>query len=213
MIQLIRRLASPPNQILTTLQPTPSTVLFRVSTRPVPKTLLAILNQYVSLLLRILIGGLALLSLLVKWDFASDSLLGSLLRSLAETSVGNKIESTQWRFLGPGVMILLWFVLRRGYTEESLLVLKGLGLQTSTSSSTYLQAATTRFIPTTSVQDIFIHEAFKGFEVRYYLAVVIQGEGDVVVVFPALLPRRAILEEVWRGAKACLYEHSRSNKG
>lgn len=213
MIQLIRRLASPPNQILTTLQPTPSTVLFRVSTRPVPKTLLAILNQYVSLLLRILIGGLALLSLLVKWDFASDSLLGSLLRSLAETSVGNKIESTQWRFLGPSVMILLWFVLRRGYTEESLLVLKGLGLQTSTSSSTYLQAATTRFIPTTSVQDIFIHEAFKGFEVRYYLAVVIQGEGDVVVVFPALLPRRAILEEVWRGAKACLYEHSRSNKG
>lgn len=38
------------------------------------------------------------------------------------------------------------------------------------------------------------------------MAVVVKGEEDVVVVFPRLLPKRAILEEVWRGAKACLYE-------
>jgi len=68
--------------------------------------------------------------------------------------------------------------------EESLLVLRSLGIQTSTSSPTYLSTATTRFIPTTSIQDIFIHEAFKGFEVRFYLAIVVQGEDDVVVVFP-----------------------------
>jgi phosphatidylinositol glycan class H protein len=68
--------------------------------------------------------------------------------------------------------------------EESLLVLRGLGIQTSTSSPTYLSTATTRFIPTTSIQDIFIHEAFKGFEVRFYLAIVVEGEEDVVVVFP-----------------------------
>lgn len=35
--------------------------------------------------------------------------------------------------------------------------------------------------------DIFIHEAFRGFEVRYYLAVVVEGEGAVVVVFPVSL--------------------------
>lgn len=68
--------------------------------------------------------------------------------------------------------------------EESLLVLRGLGIQTTSSSSTYLQTATTRFIPTTAIQDIFIHEAFKGFEVRFYLAIVVEGEEDVVVVFP-----------------------------
>ena len=34
------------------------------------------------------------------------------------------------------------------------------------------------------IQDIFIHEAFKGFEVRFYLAIVVEGEEDVVVVFP-----------------------------
>jgi phosphatidylinositol glycan class H protein len=69
----------------------------------------------------------------------------------------------------------------------------------------YLRPATTRFIPTTSIQDIFIHEAFKGYEVRFYLAIVVKGEEDVVVVFPSLLPRREILEVVWRGARNCLY--------
>lgn len=69
-----------------------------------------------------------------------------------------------------------------------------------------MQGPTTRFIPTTSIQDIFIYEAFKGFEVKFYLAVVVAGEEDVVVVFSSLLPRRAILEEVWRGTKKCLWE-------
>jgi phosphatidylinositol glycan class H protein len=92
------------------------------------------------------------------------------------------------------------------YTEESLTVLRGLGIQTSTTSSTYLQTSTTRFIPTTSIQDIFIHEAFKGFEVRFYLVIVVEGEENVVVVFPRMLPRRAILEEVWRGSRKCLWD-------
>jgi phosphatidylinositol glycan class H protein len=97
-------------------------------------------------------------------------------------------------------------------TEESLTVLRGLGLQTSTTSSLYLRAPTTRFIPTTSIQDIFIHEAFKGFEVRFYLAIAVKGEEDVVVVFPRLLPCRAIVEQVWRGAMACLYKGAGTGK-
>ncbi|CZT21077.1 related to phosphatidylinositol N-acetylglucosaminyltransferase, putative [Ramularia collo-cygni] len=99
-----------------------------------------------------------------------------------------------------------WLVLRKGFTEESLLVIRGLGVQTSTSSPTYFWTSSTRFIPTSSIQDIFIYEAFKGFEVRFYLSIVVEGEEDVVVVFPSLLPRREILEQVWRGARACLYE-------
>jgi phosphatidylinositol glycan class H protein len=42
--------------------------------------------------------------------------------------------------------------------------------------------------------------------VRFYLTIVVEGEGEVMVVFPTLLPRRDILEVVWRGAKACLWE-------
>ena len=71
--------------------------------------------------------------------------------------------------------------------EESLLVLRGLGIQTSTSSPTYLSTATTRFIPTTQIQDMVINEAFKGFEVRYYLSIIVDGESEVVVVFPVRL--------------------------
>jgi phosphatidylinositol glycan class H protein len=63
-------------------------------------------------------------------------------------------------------------------------VLRGLGIQTNSSSATYLSTSSTRFIPTTAIQDIFIHEAFKGLEVRFYLAIVVEGEQDVVVVFP-----------------------------
>lgn len=33
----------------------------------------------------------------------------------------------------------------------------------------------------------------------------VKGEEDVVVVFPKTLPRRDVLEVVWRGARACLY--------
>ena len=98
-------------------------------------------------------------------------------------------------------------------TEESITLLRGLGVQTSTSSSTYLQTPTTRFIPTTSIQDIFIHEAFKGFEVRFYLMIVVEGEGEVVVVFPTLLPRRDILEVVWKGARGCLWEPPTDKEG
>jgi phosphatidylinositol glycan class H protein len=94
----------------------------------------------------------------------------------------------------------------RLHTEESLLVLRGLGIQTSTSSSTYLSTSSTRFIPTEKIQDILVNEAFRGFEVRYYLVVIVEGEEEVVVVFPKLLPRRKIVEEVWRGVRGCLYE-------
>ncbi|KAJ5722508.1 hypothetical protein N7488_000543 [Penicillium malachiteum] len=102
--------------------------------------------------------------------------------------------------------VVVYGVFRRGYTEESLLVIRGFGIQTSTSSSTYLSSAATRFIPTTQIQDIVIHEAFKGFEVRFYLAVIVEGEPDALVVFPHLLPKRKILEEVWRGSRRCLYD-------
>lgn len=68
--------------------------------------------------------------------------------------------------------------------EESLLVLKGIGVQTSTSSSYFFISPTTTFIPTTQIQDIIIHEAFKGFEVRFFLAIIVIGASEVVVVFP-----------------------------
>ncbi|KAL2159985.1 hypothetical protein VTH06DRAFT_1640, partial [Thermothelomyces fergusii] len=67
-------------------------------------------------------------------------------------------------------------------------------------------AAQTRFIPTEKIRDVLINEAFRGFEVRYYLCVVVEDEEDVVVLFPGTLPRRKIVEAVWRGIRGCLME-------
>ncbi len=62
--------------------------------------------------------------------------------------------------------------------------MRGLGVQTSSSARTLLALPTTRFIPASLVQDVFIHEAFRRFEVRFFLAVVVKDEPDLVVVFP-----------------------------
>ena len=112
------------------------------------------------------------------------------------------VKPVDWRLVATGSFLVLYFCLRKGYTgesckqcrppllraestlEETLLVLRGLGVQTSTSSPTYLSTSTTRFIPTTQIQDIVIHEAFKGLEVRFYLAIIVEGATEVVVVFP-----------------------------
>ncbi|KAK4115791.1 hypothetical protein N656DRAFT_683194, partial [Canariomyces notabilis] len=111
---------------------------------------------------------------------------------------------------------------------ESVLVLRGLGIQTRSSRGSfwagffgsdyyYYQSRwwawggwgwghQTRFIPTEKIRDVLINEAFRGFEVRYYLVVLVEGEEDVVVLFPRLLPRRKIVEAVWRGVRGCLFE-------
>lgn len=108
----------------------------------------------------------------------------------------------------PVCLALLYLTTLRIHTTESLLVLRGLGIQTSSTGGSYLASwrAGTRFIPTEKIRDVLINEAFRGFAVRYYLVVVVDGEDDVVVVFPRLLPRRAIVERVWRGVRGCLWE-------
>ncbi|KAF1838372.1 hypothetical protein BDW02DRAFT_564973 [Decorospora gaudefroyi] len=206
---LLHRLTSPPTQTLQILQPTSSTVTYTVSTRRVPKTLPARIGYHVYMVVRVLIGLAAVVLLWAKWRVSNQlptEFLQRVLGSAQEAHLVAVMETWQWRYLAPSACLVVFLVFRRGYTEESLTLLRGLGVQTSTTSSTYLQTPTTRFIPTTNIQDIFIHEAFKGFAVCFYLMIVVEGEEEVVVVFPRLLPRRDVLEVVWRGVRACLWE-------
>ncbi|KAK7517332.1 phosphatidylinositol N-acetylglucosaminyltransferase [Phyllosticta citriasiana] len=190
--------------------PTSTTVSFTVMTRPPAITLSQKIQVYFWYLLRICLGVLILSLFWAKTRMYCPLEEEGFEQLVWESRVGwglrNAVRAVDVRLLVAFGALGLWAVVRRGYTEESLLVLSGLGIQTSSSSPTYLSTATTRFIPTAAIQDIFIHEAFKGFEVKFYLAFVVEGEEDAVVVFPKLLPSRRIIEEVWRGAKACLYE-------
>ena len=218
--------------MLSIKRPTPTTVSYTVSTRSEPSTLAAQLINAISILLRLAAGLIVLIALLHEHQTLFHSTIYRLPPSLHSLlPAPPSILATLPPALRIGVYALvLWLVLRKGYTSESLLVVRGLGVQTATAGSSFLWGGSTRFIAASAVQDIFIHEAFRGFEVRFYLCIVVEGEEGVVVVFPvsnfvyraqssirracladmktqqSTLPRREILEEVWRGARACLYE-------
>ena len=185
---------------LTTHRPSPTTVLYTVSNASPRNTLPAKTLQYLLLLLRLAILFSTLLVLTLK-SLPSGPISPPLLSTLHAT-----LHNIPWLHVLAPSIVLLFLVLRRYHIEESLLTLRTLGIQTSSSSATYLLPSSTRFIPTSQIRDIFIHEAFLGFEVRYYLGVVVEGEEEVVVVFPKLLPGRAVVEEMWRGARWCLFE-------
>lgn len=207
-------------------RPSPTTAEFTVTTLPPPTITLRILRTLL-LILRIGLAITTALLLQARWlqsPFASplDSYMKPPSSWLSEYALWHVLALIHQSPLGallaraslaiplaaliPGATVLFYVLSLRVYSSESLLVLRGLGVQTSGSPRTYLTSAPTRFIPTEKIQDIFVNEAFRGFEVRYYLVVVVEGEEDVVVVFPGLLPRRHIVETVWRGARECLYE-------
>ncbi|KAK3315029.1 GPI-GlcNAc transferase complex, PIG-H component-domain-containing protein [Apodospora peruviana] len=222
-------------------RPSPTTAEFTVTTCP-PLTLPLRLALFGILLLRIATVGLVLLAIYTQYVAAtfttatspttlpdlslslslspSDlaSTLQALLSALLASPLGIWIAKASshlppYAFCGLSYLLLYISLVTRIHTTESVLVLRGLGIQTSSSSSSGA-IQKTRFIPTAQIQDVFINEAFRGFEVRYYLVVVVEGEEDVVVVFPRLLPKRRIVEAVWRGIRGCLYEQrSEANGG
>jgi phosphatidylinositol glycan class H protein len=210
---------------LRTRRPSPTTVEYIVSTSPPPTLPLRLLLGF-TILLRVIIGLSVLLLLYSKFllsaysiplepyssrpPLQSNEFLWYLAYKLTTSSLGafftHLSTLTPSIILIPSSATILYLLSLRLHTTESLLVLRGLGIQTSSSSDTFLSGSTTRFIPTEKIQDILVNEAFRGFEVRYYLVVVVEGEESVVVVFPRLLPRRQIIETVWRGVRGCLFE-------
>jgi phosphatidylinositol glycan class H protein len=210
---------------LRTRRPSPTTVEYTVSTAPALTLPLRLLFIF-TIVLRLLIGFSVLLLLYSKFLLSaysvpfksysprpptlSNAYIWHLAQALTTSRLGTLF--THLASLIPTLILLptsaslLYLLSLRLHTTESLLVLRGLGIQTSSSSSTFLSGSTTRFIPTEKIQDILVNEAFRGFEVRYYLVAVVEGEESVVVVFPRLLPRRQIVETVWRGVRGCLFE-------
>ncbi|KAK1772384.1 gpi c transferase [Phialemonium atrogriseum] len=217
-------------------RPSPTTAEFIVTTCP-PMTLALRLLLLAVFLGRLLLATSVLLLLHSKWelspfastasstttappptssssplDLLSASTLHHLLHLAHASAAGRPLArlaaATPAWALGPACLAALYASVVRAHATESLLVLRGLGVQTASTGATYLGggAGSARFIPTEKIRDVLINEAFRGFEVRYYLVVVVEGEEDVVVVFPGLLPGRRIVETVWRGVRGCLYE-------
>ena len=179
-------LKTPDIGMLSVKRPTPTTVSYTVSTRSESRTFTAQLSNAISIFLRLAAGILVLIALLHEHQTLFHRTTYSL-----PAKLNNLLPPTLplLATLPPTVRIcayalILWLVFRKGYTSESLLVVRGLGVQTATAGSSFLWGGSTRFIAASAVQDIFIHEAFRGFEVRFYLCIVVEGEEGVVVVFP-----------------------------
>jgi len=176
--------------MLTIKRPTPTTVSYTVSTRSEPTTLAAKLTNTIQLLLRLAAGIAVLLALLHEHQTAFQTTLYALpprLYSLLPfpfPALPSILATLPPALRISTYALVLWLVFRKGYTSESLLVVRGLGVQTATAGSSFLWGGSTRFIAASAVQDVFIHEAFRGFEVRFYLCIVVEGEEGVVVVFP-----------------------------
>lgn len=212
-------------------RPSPTTAEFTVTTCPPPTLPLRLLLLTLHLL-RLTLFTTAVLTLhthfflptttstttthqaLLPYLLAGDlpAALTTLLQAAHRSAPGTLLASLtaplpNWAAAGLAAAALYLAVAFQLHTTESVLVLRGLGIQTCRSGKFgFGWGAKTRFIPTEKIRDVLINEAFRGFEVRYYLVVVVEGEEDVVVLFPGLLPRRKIVEAVWRGVRGCLME-------
>ncbi|APA09417.1 predicted protein [Sclerotinia sclerotiorum 1980 UF-70] len=188
-------------------RPSPTTIEYTVSTHP-PLTLHLRILLTLTHILRITLA-LAILLLLYTYYLSilpAPAILSSLtIPSSIQHPLQTLTQNIPPLLLLPLTLLTLTLLTLRTHTTESLLILRHLGLQISSSPKSYLSTTKTRFIPSQKIQDIYINEVFRNFEVRYVLVVVVEGEAELVVVFERLLPGRDVLERVWRGGRRGLF--------
>lgn len=118
---LIDHLNSPPIQTLQVIQPTSSTITYTVSTRPIPKTVAALVGYYGGICLRVILGVTSMLLLWLKWRVTHAQSLDLLLGALGHDAEGQLVklaEACQWRYLVPSACLILFLVFRRNYTGK-----------------------------------------------------------------------------------------------
>ncbi|KAK9478024.1 GPI-GlcNAc transferase complex, PIG-H component-domain-containing protein [Lipomyces japonicus] len=203
------------NQIICRTAPTSNAVKYTVSTKVKYLTV-----AYVTAIsIRIFFIGLFILSVWLRLGYTRQqqhvalpygysTLISSHSQTIKLLQTGQEITSLSYDlviFL-TGLLSLFAFC-KRTTIEESFLVMNGLGIQLTSTGPTIFSSST-QFIPVELVQDVILYEGFKGFEVVFYMAVIVKDRSRLSVVFPTLLPRRAILEEVWRDVRKCLFQQT-----
>lgn len=96
--------------------------------------------------------------------------------------------------------------LLRPVRKESVLAIKGMGVQISHSGHLRKIGDSCLFIPYHDVLDILINEVFIGLQVLPVIQIVRKDSADLVLAFQSLTPPLADLEIVWRGLHKALIE-------
>ncbi|KAH6595086.1 hypothetical protein BASA50_006073 [Batrachochytrium salamandrivorans] len=81
-------------------------------------------------------------------------------------------------------------------TSESVLVFRDMGIQLHTRCWGGF-VSTTRFIPVSKILTVIINEGITLFQVKFYLAILVDGEDEMTVAFSKTLPRLHIIERVY----------------
>ncbi|KAF9105614.1 hypothetical protein BGX27_009547 [Mortierella sp. AM989] len=88
-------------------------------------------------------------------------------------------------------------------TEETILVIRDVGVQVKT---VFLGGrSSSRFIDRSKISDIIINEAITMMHIRVYMAIIVEGEDKMVVVFQHLLPRLKELLQAYHGARSIIF--------
>jgi len=155
---------------------------------------------------------------------------------LARNGSGSVIRgATAWSWLDPCIPVLLSFVWTRNrdslaaslsialalaffvwsrcnqVLHESVLVFPTLGIQLETHRghpSMEPLVVSRRFIHVSSLEDFVIHEGFRRWNVRYYLAAIKrsnQGVISIQVAFENILPYFPVLREVYLGVQEAMF--------
>ncbi|KAI8619599.1 GPI-GlcNAc transferase complex, PIG-H component-domain-containing protein [Chytriomyces sp. MP71] len=123
---------------------------------------------------------------------------------LAQTST-SLWDSILVRLLIP--IFILWLYWRSGTVrEESLLVIRNVGLQTRTTNA--LGSSSTTFVPVSKVAEVIVNEGITMFQVRYYLAVVVSDRKEMLVIFESFLPKLEYLKPVYWETRRILFNET-----
>ncbi|RIB27112.1 GPI-GlcNAc transferase complex, PIG-H component-domain-containing protein, partial [Gigaspora rosea] len=90
--------------------------------------------------------------------------------------------------------------------KESILSIRDIGIQVET---VYINGRTvSRFIERSKISDIIINEGITMLQVKFYMAIIVEGQDKMVVVFQHLLPKYSILIQVYRGTRSIIFNES-----
>jgi hypothetical protein len=123
---------------------------------------------------------------------------------------------SKWRWTISCGMVAFWVWMKATVVkEERILCVRNVGVQVKTR---YLTGRLrSQFIDCSKISDIIINEGINMLQVKFYLAIIVEGQDRMVVVFEHLLPRlNPVLLQVYRGARAILFneaEHHEEDDG
>eukprot|EP01126_Amoeba_proteus_P042054 TRINITY_DN4557_c0_g1_i1.p1 TRINITY_DN4557_c0_g1~~TRINITY_DN4557_c0_g1_i1.p1 ORF type:complete len:114 (-),score=10.68 TRINITY_DN4557_c0_g1_i1:182-523(-) len=102
------------------------------------------------------------------------------------------------------IVFSLRVIMRRGAVmEESLLVIRQLGIQLNTKY--YSGREDSQFIDNSKIKHVIINEGITCGDIIFYMAFIVKNKKKMVVAFKHLRPKLCPLEEIWQSTREIIY--------